>query len=208
MSFNCTPRPHQTARRATTTLGLLAAAAVAFAGPAAAHPADEAHVGGSLNGLLHPLLGADHLVAMLAVGVLAALAARRLHVLALPGAFVGGMVVGAGLGLAGIAVGGVETLVAASVVALGLAVMAVRQAPLGWWLVPAVALAGAVHGNAHGIEAPAAALPLAYVAGFVLATAALHAAGALAGVALRRAQLGQLVGGAAVTLFGISLLAG
>lgn len=196
------------ARRGAASVGVGALTVLAVAGPVAAHPADEAHVGGGLNGFLHPLGGTDHLAAMLAVGVVAALAARRLSIWAVPAAFLGGMVAGGALGFAGLEVGVVESVIVWSVVALGLLVAVARQAPLGLWLLPAVGLVGAAHGNAHGLEAPAAASPLAYIAGFVAATALLHAAGAAAGWALRRFEIGQIVTGAAIAAFGVTLALG
>lgn len=207
MSSHRSTLRHLTGRIATV-LGLAAATTLAIAGPAGAHPADEAHLGGSLNGFLHPLLGIDHLAAMVAVGVIAALAHRRLPMWAIPASFVGGMVGGGVFGFGGFEASGIELVIAGSVVAFGLTISAARHLPLGAWLIPAVALVGAAHGNAHGLEAPLAAAPAAYAIGFVLATALLHSAGAMAGVAMRRFQLGQIVGGGAIALFGVTLLAG
>ncbi|MGY6502609.1 MAG: HupE/UreJ family protein [Acidimicrobiales bacterium] len=194
-------------RRVATTATLSAAVLLATAGPVAAHPEDEARMGGGLNGFLHPLLGLDHLAAMVAVGVVAALALRRLPVWSVPASFVGGMIAGGAVGFAGIEVAGVEAIIAGSVLVLGLIVAAAVRAPLGAWLLPAVAIAGAAHGNAHGLEAPTAAAPLLYVVGFVLATVLLHAAGAAIGLVLRRVEIGQVVGGLAVAAFGVTLLA-
>jgi urease accessory protein len=196
----------QLARRSLVSVTAVMAAGVVAASPAAAHPGHEARLGGWLDGFLHPFVGLDHLAAMAAVGAIAVLAHRRLPIWAAPAAFVSAMVVAGGLGFAGVEFGAVELAIAASVLFGGLALLAAKQVPLGWWLLPAVALAGAAHGNAHGLEAPAVATPVAYVAGFVLATALLHAAGAVVGVAMRRVDLGRVVGGAA--LFGIALVTG
>lgn len=197
-----------TIRRTLTALALGLAGLVATAAPAAAHPGHDASLGGWGDGLSHPVLGPDHLAAMVAVGILAAVAVRRLAVWTIPAAFLTGMVAGGAVGLGGWALGTVETIIAASVVALGVLIAAGSRLPLGAWLLPAVGIAGFAHGNAHGLEAPAAANPVAYVAGFLLATAALHAAGALAGVAMRRVELGRVVGGATVAAFGAVLLVG
>ncbi|MFP4513060.1 MAG: HupE/UreJ family protein [Acidimicrobiales bacterium] len=194
-------------RRSTTALGLILAAGLVAAGPAAAHPADDPRLGGWLDGFLHPFLGLDHLAAMLAVGAIAALAVRRLPLWSTPAAFVGAMVAGGAVGVAGAELGGVETIIAASVLIGGLVLLAAKQAPIGWWLLPLVAVAGVAHGNAHGLEAPAAAAPAAYVVGFVLATSILHAAGAIAGVAMRRVDLGRIVGGVVLAGFGTALIA-
>ena len=193
-------------RRFLAASGVTAIVLVAAATPAAAHPGHEARLGGWLDGLLHPVSGFDHLVAMAAVGALAALTVRRLPVWSLPSAFLAGLVIGGGFGLAAWESGVVETVIAGSVLVLGVLVAASTRLPVGVWLVPAVAIAGFAHGNAHGLEAPTAAAPLPYVAGFVGATLALHAAGALAGLALRRFGVGRIAGGAAVAAFGATLL--
>jgi len=95
--------------------GLFAAAA----SPAAAHVDPVAH--GSLAGIAHPFLGLDHVIAMVAVGLWAVAMGGRAMV-ALPGAFVGAMVAGFGLALWGVTLPVVEPMIAASVVALGVAV--------------------------------------------------------------------------------------
>lgn len=197
-----------TIRRTLTALVLGLTGLVAAAGPAAAHTGHDASLGGWGDGLTHPVLGPDHLAAMVAVGILAAVAVRRLAVWTIPAAFLTGMVAGGAVGLGGWALGTVETIIAASVLALGVLIAAGSRLPLGAWMLPAVGVAGFAHGNAHGLEAPAAGNPVAYVAGFLLATAALHAAGALTGVALRRAELGRILGGTAVAAFGAALLVG
>lgn len=194
--------------RSTAALGVMLAAGVVAAGPAAAHPHhDHAGLGGLLDGFLHPILGLDHLAAMVAVGAIAALAFHRLPIWSAPVTFVGAMVAGGAIGFAGTEFGGVEMVIAASVLVGGLVLLAAKQAPLGLWLLPLVAIAGAAHGNAHGLEAPAAAVPVAYVVGFVLATAILHAAGALVGFAMRRFDLGRVAGGVVLAAFGITLVA-
>jgi urease accessory protein len=92
----------------------------------------------------------------------------------LPGAFMAAMALGMGLGMADLAMPGVEAGVLASVLVLGvLAVLAVRV-PLSV-AAPLVGLAGLLHGHAHGVEA--GGLELTYAVGALVATAALHGAG-------------------------------
>ncbi|AOY91193.1 urease accessory protein UreJ [Cupriavidus sp. USMAA2-4] len=203
-------RPSRNIVRARLALGatLSLAAASAFA-----HPGhDAATVGASLwAGLLHPFTGLDHLLAMTAVGVWSAQTAQGGSVLRLPLAFVLLMLVGAALGLGGLALPAVEPMIAASLLVLGLlvAARAALPGPAGMAVVGGFAL---FHGYAHGAELPAAAaaLPatLAYVAGFACATMALHLSGIGLGSALRR-QGGWLMraAGAGVALYGIGLLA-
>lgn len=151
-----------------TCAALLLTPAVAFA-----HPGHGDN--GLLAGIGHPLGGLDHLLAMLAVGLWAAQqqgAARW----ALPCTFVGTMLVGGLLGFAGLELPALESGIAASVLALGLAVALAVRPPLVLAVV-ATALFALFHGVAHGLELPDMSSPVAYAAGFVAATAALHAAG-------------------------------
>lgn len=151
-------------------------------------------------GLSHPLAGADHLLAMLAVGLCAAMAGGR-ALWALPLAFVGGLVAGGALGMAGVALPGVEPMIAASVMALGLAAALALRPGLALAL-PVVAAFGLFHGQAHGAEAPEAGLAL-YALGFAATSAALHGAGLVLGLRLRPALVRGL--GAATALAGLTL---
>ena len=164
-----------------------------FAGPASAHPS---HV----SGFVHPFVGADHVLAMVAVGLWAAQLGGRWR-WALPLAFVGAMTLGGLAGFAGFALPGVEPMLAASVLVLGLVVaLGVR------WRAGGAALAAAFavfHGMAHVAELPAGAGPAGYAAGFIAATALLHAAGVALGLA-PRARLA----GVPIALAGAWLLAG
>ncbi|WP_149538385.1 HupE/UreJ family protein [Siccirubricoccus phaeus] len=148
--------------------------------PALAHPGHGLETGFAA-GFSHPLLGLDHLLAMVTVGLLGGLlggAARYV----LPGAFLGAMAAGAGLAMAGIAIPGVEAGILASLIVLGaLAALALRL-PLAV-LAGIAAFFGLLHGVAHGAELAGGAAAL----GFLLATAALHAAGVALG-SLRAAR--------------------
>lgn len=185
---------------AAATAGLLAVAA-----PAGAHTGHPA--GGALDGLAHPVLGLDHLLVMVAIGVLAALAGSRRLAWRTPLGFVAGMVVGGVAGLAGLAVPGGELLVAATVVAVGLGIVTVARGEARWLPVAAGAM-GVLHGLAHGGELPVGATPVAYVAGFVVATAALHAAGTGVGLGLRTRATARVATGALVAGAGLALLLG
>lgn len=196
-------------RRTAHLLALSLAAGVAAvllaASPAAAHTGKAA--GGVLDGLLHPLTGADHLLAMLAVGVVAAIAAPRGRVWVAPAAFLGGMIAGGTAGLAGVPLPGAEHLITASVVVLGLTVAAVAAQGGGDWLIAALIVAGIAHGHAHGAEAPTSAHPLAYVSGFVMATASLHVIGVGVGTAIKERRTLRVGIGAATVAAGALLLA-
>jgi len=180
-------------------LALLAAALAALAPlPALAHPGGD-HVHGFTAGLLHPLTGIDHLAAMVAIGLWAGMLGGRLLWL-LPAGFLGGMATGGALGMAGLALPGVEAGILASVILLGALVGAAGRLPASLAL-PMVAAFGLRHGHAHGTEAVGGAF--GYEAGFLLATAALHGAGLLlaAGAAQRGQQVAlRIAGGASAAL--------
>jgi len=127
-----------------------------------------------VSGCAHPLHGADHLVAMLAVGIWGALAGGR-AIRIWPIAFVATMVVGFASGAAGIAVPLVEPAIASSIVVLGLLVAFAAEARL-WLGAAIIGLFAFFHGHAHGTEAVSASAT-AYAAGLMLATGALHTAG-------------------------------
>lgn len=168
----------------TSRLALLAAPAlIVFAGVAIAHPGhDHAHGGGFAAGLAHPLLGLDHLLAMLAVG-LWSLRQSRAFSFAAPLLAAVGMLLGAGLAWGGFALPGVEFGIAMSVLLAGVLIAALVKvpAPVG---AAVVVLFMLFHGHAHGNEMPHGASTLAYLAGFSLATLAITYAGRAAGAFL------------------------
>ena len=189
-----------TLKRILGAIALLLAPAVAFA-----HPGHGDN--GWIAGISHPIGGLDHLLAMVAVGLWAAQqqgAARW----ALPCTFVGTMLLGGILGFEGLSMPALESGIAASVLALGLAVALAVRPPLAM-AVGATALFALFHGVAHGLELPDMSSPWAYAAGFVLATAALHAAGYAVVRVLPQAAapLVRLAGAASATT-GAWLLAG
>ncbi|MFF7707669.1 HupE/UreJ family protein [Pseudomonas sp. NPDC007930] len=157
-----------TLNKAFAALALLATPAIAFA-----HPG---HGGSGLAaGISHPLGGLDHLLAMVAVGLWAAQQQGKAR-WALPCAFVASLLLGGLLGFEGLALPALESGIAASVLALGLAVALAVRPPLPL-AIAATALFALFHGVAHGLELPAMTSPWAYAAGFAGATAALHALG-------------------------------
>jgi urease accessory protein len=150
-----------------------AAALIALSDAALAHTGTGA-TGGFAHGFVHPIGGLDHVLAMVAVGLYAALLGGRALWL-VPATFVGAMAVGGALAMAGLALPYGEIGIALSVIALGLAVALRISLPT----LVAMALAGLFaifHGHAHGAEMPDAS-GLAYAAGFMLATALLHGVG-------------------------------
>jgi urease accessory protein len=186
---------------ALVSFGMLATAQLAWAHPG--HPEDGTTAHPLVVGLLHPLCGVDHLLAMLAVGLLAA----RLHGHGrwlLPTAFLGSMAVGGLLAGLGVPLVGVEPGIALSVLVFGLLLACWSRMPLGVGL-PVVALFAALHGWAHVAEMTGSAA--AYATGFALSTAALLATGlALGCLVNRRAAPQPAYRGAGAALAAASLL--
>ncbi|PZQ87244.1 MAG: urease accessory protein [Leifsonia xyli] len=191
---------------------LTALAATVFLLPQAA----LAHTGvgdtnGFAHGFMHPIGGVDHVLAMVAVGILAAQLGGR-AIWLVPAAFVGMMVVGGAIGMSGVDIPLVEVGIALSVVVLGLAVALGMNIPL----VAAMALVGffaIFHGHAHGAEMPETASCLGYGVGFVIATALLHAAGVGIGLAIGRIDSASAprvtqVAGGAMTIAGVAMISG
>jgi urease accessory protein len=170
----------------------LAALALLAAGPALAHPGHAADT--LAAGLMHPLTGLDHILAMAAVGLMAA--QRGGNALWLwPVAFVAAMLAGYGVGAAQPSGLIFEPGVLASVIVLGALVAARTQVPLAMGA-SLIGVFGVCHGYVHGAESPTGA-GLAFPIGFALATVGLHGAGIAAGLSARRtgrAQLVRLVG--------------
>src|SRR5262245_21084348 len=191
--------------------GIIASAAVisvALAAPAFAHTGVGAHSHGFAAGFLHPLMGLDHMLAMLGVGVWAAQLGKRATWL-VPAAFVAVMIAGAGLALSGIAMPMVEFGIAGSVLVIGGLIAFGTRLPAGLAM-GLVGLFALFHGHAHGTELPGFAHPAAYGAGFVVATALLHGAGVGIALAVRRhaAKLPFRLAGAAMAVVGGGLLLG
>ncbi len=163
----------------------LAAAAVLLAlsaAPAFAHLNPEEH-GSFMAGVSHPLFGLDHILAMVAVGLWAALLGGR-AVWLVPTAFVGTMCVGFAVALAGLGLPFVEPVIAASVVVIGLLALVALQVPTSVGMVM-VGFFAFFHGYAHGGELGAAgALP--FCVGFALSTAFLHAIGVGIGLGMNK----------------------
>jgi urease accessory protein len=178
-----------------------------LADPALAHTG-EGYGGGFVAGLVHPVLGWDHVAAMVAVGLWGAfLGAPALWTL--PVVFPLVMALGAVLGILGVPVPSVETGIALSAVVLGLMIVLAARPPL-WMCGVIVGVFAVFHGFAHGTELPTAANAFAYALGFVIATGALHLCGIAFGVLIKwPAGLTAVRGaGARISLAGVAFLTG
>jgi urease accessory protein len=161
---------------------VLAASLAVLASPASAH-VQSGQAAGFLAGLLHPISGLDHVLAMVAVGLWGAqLGAPAIWVLPLTFPIV--IAFGGFLGLLGVPLPGVETGIAASAILLGAAVMTERRPPL-YAAAVLVGFFAIFHGHAHGTELPLGQSALLYSLGFVVATGCLHAIGIAIGAVHR-----------------------
>src|SRR3990167_3999714 len=163
---------------------------------------------GFFSGFVHPWLGLDHVLAMVAVGIWAVqMGGPALWMLPLTFPLL--MLAGGALGMSGVAFAGVEAGIALSALLLGALVLLVARPKMGFaaLLVGVFAL---FHGHAHGAELPAGMSGIQFSAGFVLATLLLHGIGMLLG-SLHRWQAGALVlrgAGGLIAATGFLLLAG
>ena len=178
---------------------------LASGSPALAHTRGGEALG-LTSGLMHPLSGLDHVLAMLAVGLWGAqLGAPAMWLL--PVTFPMVMAFGGMLGLMGVTLPGIEIGIALSAVALGLAVCTEAR-PALWLAAVLVGFFAVFHGNAHGTELPPGADAILYSIGFVIATGTIHATGIGLGL-VHRWPIGKAAlraAGAGVALAGVWFL--
>lgn len=185
--------------------GLAAAVTLALACvPASAHLLDGSAAGGFTGGFAHPLLGLDHVVAMVAVGLWGAfLGAPAIWLLPITFPLV--MALGGAAAILGVVVPGVEIGIALSAIVLGAMIALAARPPL-WTAALIVGAFAIFHGHAHGAELPPGTDAVAFSVGFVVATGLLHLAGIAFGlvarwpagrIAVRLAGIGIVLVGAA-----------
>jgi len=193
----------------TITLIVASVALLAFPSPLAAHEGGAA--AGLLSGLLHPISGLDHVLAMLAVGIWGAQMGPP-AIWVLPVTFPMVMALGGMLSLVGVPVPGVEIGIGLSALLLGLMVALERRPDLRVAAV-LVGFFAIFHGYAHGAELPEGQSGILYSIGFVVSTGTLHASGIGVGLihrwdrgkrALRIAGAGIAAGGAWFTWLAVS----
>jgi len=164
---------------------------------------------GLASGLTHPIFGFDHLLAMVAVGIISVQMGKR-GIWKMPAVFVSFMLVGALLSINGLHLPFVETGIAVSVLLLGIIIALSGKLPLGWSM-GLIALFAVFHGHAHGEELPVIANATLYAIGFVTATVALHVSGVMIGYYAKKTQITTNIlrySGAAMGLAGIFFLLG
>ncbi|MFD0978709.1 HupE/UreJ family protein [Tropicimonas aquimaris] len=175
--------------------------------PVLAHTG-EGYGGGFVAGFTHPILGWDHVAAMVAVGLWGAfLGAPAIWIL--PVVFPLVMAFGAVAGILGIPIPAIETGIALSAVVLGLMIVFAVRPPI--WVAAVIVGAFAIfHGYAHGTELPATVNAFAYAVGFVISTGLLHLIGIAFGLLVRWPAGRTAVRGAGgvIALAGVAFLTG
>jgi urease accessory protein len=162
--------------------------------------------GGFVGGLAHPILGPDHVLAMVAVGLWGVfLGAPAIFIL--PIVFPLVMALGGVLGIVGVPLPGAEVAIAISAVVLGLMVALAVRLPI-WTAAAVVGVFAIFHGYTHGAELPAGANAVAYCAGFVIATGLLHLSGIALALTARwpAGYIGVRGVGAAIACAGVAFL--
>ena len=183
---------------------LIVALVLVVSSPASAHTGNVS--GGFAGGFAHPILGPDHVLAMVAVGLWGAfLGAPTIFIL--PIVFPLVMALGGVLGIVGVPLPGAEVAIAISAVVLGLMVALAVRLPI-WTAAAVVGVFAIFHGYTHGAELPAGANAVAYCAGFVIATGLLHLSGIALALTARwpAGYIGVRGIGAAIACAGVAFL--
>lgn len=190
------------------TLTLLLALGLSVSATVAAAHTGEGINSGFASGFWHPILGWDHVIAMVAVGLWGAFLGKP-AIWVLPIAFPLVMAMGGALGIIGVPLPAVETGVALSGVVLGLLIAFAARTPL--WIATAIVGVFAIfHGHAHGTELPQQFNAFSYAIGFVISTGLLHIAGIAFGF-LTQIQIGRIAvrgAGGMIALVGAAFLFG
>lgn len=193
--------------RATITIIVITLAFLGTTFPALAH-SGEGYGGGFIAGFTHPILGWDHVAAMVAVGLWGAfLGAPAIWIL--PVVFPLVMAMGAIAGIIGIPVPAIETGIALSAVVLGLMIAFAVKPPI--WVSSIIVGAFAIfHGYAHGTELPSSVNAFAFAAGFVIATGILHLIGIAFGLLVKwpAGRVAVRGAGGLISLAGVAFLTG
>lgn len=188
---------------------VLALTALLCAGPVLAHDGASLPYGSFMGGLTHPVLGADHFLAMVCVGILSAQIGGR-AIWTVPLTFVSVMTFGGLLGWIDVGLSAIEIGIACSVLALGTAIAMDRKFPLSLAMT-VVGFFAIFHGYAHGAEMPAVAKPVTYALGFMTGTAALHITGLIIGDISQHYTRGKMLlraSGVAIAGIGAAFLFG
>lgn len=162
---------------------------------------------GLSSGVIHPFIGIDHLLAMVAVGILSSQLGHS-GLWKIPMTFVGSMMAGGLVAMMGFGLPGTEFGIALSVTFLGLIIAFAPKFSLKQGMLLA-GLFALFHGHAHGEEIPLITNAGLYAIGFVASTATLHTTGIFLGQLARKTRFtaGLLrFAGAGMSVIGLLLI--
>ena len=171
---------------------------------------------GFYDGLSHPVLGMDHFIAMVSVGVISVQIGGR-AIFLIPFTFVIMMIFGGifgwlgetyFLGITESIIFLIELGIILSVILLGLAIAIENKLPKNIVMV-FISAFGLCHGAAHGIEMPWAANPALFALGFASGTATLHLFGVGIGALLNKSNFTNNIlrlSGMVSAIYGVSLI--
>lgn len=165
---------------------------------------DVRSLSGLQAGILHPLTGLDHLLAMISVGTISSVLGGS-AIWKVPTAFLVAMLGGAVLGYYSGEFVNVELGVSSSVFILGIALTIKNFTPWSGWIFLSVIVFGVCHGLAHGIELPLSASPIQFSYGFLISSLFLHVCGLLIAEALSKTKnqvFARRILGAFITMIG------
>lgn len=163
-----------------STMGKYCLVLLTLLAPAVCFAHSQQDGDGFVAGLLHPVLGFDHLLAMVSVGIISAQLGGA-NLWRVPVAFVSAMLVGGIIGAFQVPMPFRELSIAFSVFLLGLAIIRVTNKTSPRIPFVLVLIFGACHGHAHGFEMPHSVSPAFYTFGFLIATSTLHLCGLFLG---------------------------
>ena len=164
---------------------------------------------GFYDGISHPVLGLDHFLAMISVGIVSAQIGGK-AIWIVPATFVSIMTIGGLFGFFLIIYEFffVEVGIVFSVILLGFAISIDKKIPTKV-IIFFVGIFGFFHGTAHGIEVPAAANPILFVLGFICGTSAIHLFGVAVGFLSIKTTISSILlrlTGITFAIYGIYLL--
>lgn len=153
--------------------------------------------GGFKDGILHPVTGLDHLLAMLSVGIISNMLSRK-NLYFLPLAFVLSMVIGGILGFLQVPVYFTEMAIGLSVIMLGILIFIANKTTPPLIIYLFTSIFGIAHGYAHGIEMPYSSHAVNYISGFAIATSLVHVCGIYISIFTEKIMEGKLIKGYAL----------
>ena len=168
---------------------------------------------GFFDGISHPVLGLDHFIAMVSVGIISAQIGGR-AIWTIPSTFILLMIVGGSLGiyienqqlLTSVNLFEISKIkileeneylfieigILISVISLGLVITIEKNLPFKFTII-FICFFGFCHGSAHGLEMPRAFNPLLFALGFSSGSAILHLFGVVIGYLSNRKKTTSII---------------